>query len=293
MQQAAAESMQPTVGQASAIHPEVSSIASTIGNPGEMHVQYAAALLATIPAPVSSALAMQQGAAALMLALVLDQDPDVRTLELEVIRQSPHQQLEPEVLRLVEHLDTLHARYRLPLFDMAMPELKGLEREEKQSLIDTVKAVIDADRKIKLDELTIYVLVKERLSVSAGRIDRVKYRMLHDLKEEITLLLSLLAYLGKSEQHTPAEIFKASAGEIAAALPDLELQNPRTFKPENIISALDKFNGLTPPLKGLLVAACIKAVLFDDDVSIRELELMRGLCTVMEVPMPPVLMEHT
>ncbi|MCW8963255.1 MAG: M48 family metallopeptidase [Gammaproteobacteria bacterium] len=290
---AVAEMAQPLTEQVSAMHVGgVANIASTIGNPGEMHMQYAAALLASIPEPVSESLALEKGAAALMVALVLDKDPDVRAMELDVVRQSAHQQLEPEILRLASHLDSLHARYRLPLFDMAIPELKGLPVDERASLIDTVKAVIDADRKIKLDELTIYVLVKEHLSATSSQADRVKYKTLHDLKDEISLLLSLLSYLGKADGHSIEEIFRAATAEIEALLPNLQLQNPKTFKPDNIISALDKFNGLSPSLKGVLVTACIQAVLFDEDVTTRELEVMRSVCTVMEVPMPPVLMDQ-
>ena len=92
-----------------------------------------------------------------------------RELELDVLRQSTHQHLETEVFRPGDHLDNLHARYRPPLFDMAIPELKGLPVDERQSLMKTVKAVIDADRKIKLDELTVYVMVKEHLSTNPAR----------------------------------------------------------------------------------------------------------------------------
>ena len=72
-------------------------------------------------------------------------------------------------------------------------------------------------------------------------------------------------------------------------MPGLELKDPKNFKPEEIILALEKFAGLASALKSKLVSACIKAVLFDEDVTTRELEMMRSICTTMEVPMPPVL----
>ena len=45
---------------------------------------------------------------------VLDDDPKVRVMELEVLRQTPHVNVASEVLRLVEQLDKMHGRYRLP-----------------------------------------------------------------------------------------------------------------------------------------------------------------------------------
>ncbi len=276
-------------GQAGSTPSGGPGIISTIGNPGELHMHYAAVLLASIPTPVSQALALRQGANALMFALVLDADPKVRALELAALRRSPHQELESEVLRLSGHLDKLHDRYRLPLFDMAIPVLKDLSAEERELLIKTVKDVIDADKKIKLGELTIYVLIKAHLSASSGKADKVKYKALYTLVDEVSLLLSLLAFLGKTDMHSPADVFKAATDEIGQQLPGLKLKDPRTFKPEEIVTALEKFANLSPVLKTKLVAACIEAVLFDDKATTRELEMMRSVCAAMEVPVPPVL----
>lgn len=267
----------------------ISGVASSIGNPGQAHMIYAAALLASIPEPVSDALALQKGAAALMVALVLDSNPDVRSEELSILRTTGNASLESEVIRLSEQLERLHARYRLPLFDMAIPVLKDMTQDERDTLVSSVKAVIDADRKIKLDELTIYVMLKAHLCADSGKSDTVKYRSLSALTAEVSLLLSLLAYLGSPEQQTPAATFEAVTADIESGLAGLELQDPRTFKPEEIIQALEKFALLSPELKKSLVAACLKAVLHDGDVSVRELEVMRSVCTVMDVPVPPVL----
>ena len=226
-----------------------------------------------------------------MFALVLDDDPDVRTQELDVLKQSPFKDLESEVTRLVGHLDKLHVRYRLPLFDMAIPELKGLALEERASLVETLKLVIDADRKIKLDELTVYVMLKAHLSETAGQAGKEQYKTLASLRKEITLLLSLLAYLGRSGHHSSEAVFEAASEVIEPLLPSLALQQPESFRPDEIISALEKFSGLSPALKGKLVLACITAVLFDEEVTTSELELMRSICTTMDVPMPPVLVD--
>ncbi len=267
----------------------ISGVANSIGNPGQAHMIYAAALLASIPEPVSDALALQKGAAALMVALVLDSNPDVRSEELSILRTTGNASLESEVIRLSEQLERLHARYRLPLFDMAIPVLKDMTQDERDTLVSSVKAVIDADRKIKLDELTIYVMLKAHLCADSGKSDTIKYRSLSALSAEVSLLLSLLAYLGSSDQHTPAATFEAVTADIESGLADLELQDLRTFKPEEIIQALEKFALLSPELKKCLVAACLKAVLHDGDVSVRELEVMRSVCTTMDVPVPPVL----
>lgn len=88
-------------------------------------------------------------------------------------------------------------------------------------------------------------------------------------------------------------MFKAATSEIDLLLPGLVLLDPETFKSEVIISTLGKFAELSPLLKGKLVSACMRAVLFDDNVSIHELEVMRSVCTVMNIPVPPVLIDKT
>ena len=290
--QQATESQQPADSEASAGQSAaggVAGVATTIGNPGQAHMLYAAALLASIPDPVTDALAMQKGASALMIALVLDKNPDIRKEELSILKQSTNASLEPEVIRLAEHVDRLHERYRLPLFDMAIPVLKDMTQDEREILVETVKKVIDADRKIKLDELTIYAMLKSHLSAGSGKSDKVKYTSLNQLTTEVALLLSLFAYLGNSEQHTPASIFEVATADIRSEIPDLQMSDPRSFKPEEIIQALEKFALLSSEQKGKLVAACLKSVLHDDEVSTRELEVMRSVCTAMDVPVPPVL----
>ena len=289
-EQASAQMAEPEGMQASPA--EVASaggIASSIGNPGQAHMLYAAALLASIPDPVSDALALQKGAAALMFALVLDKNPDVRKEELGVLRQSEHAGLEQEVMRLTGHLDKLHARYRLPLFDMAIPVLKEMDLAARESLISAVKSVVDADRKIKLEELTIYILMKAHLSADSGKSDKVKYTSLQALKDEITLLLSLFAYLGKSAAHSPEAVFQVVSAELQPGLSGLTLLDPTSFDPEQVIQMMEKFAYLSPVLKSSLVSALIKAVLHDNDVSTRELEVMRSVCAAMDVPVPPVL----
>lgn len=289
-EQTAANMAEPEAGQvASADAGSAAGIASSIGNPGQAHMLYAAALLASIPDPVSEALALQKGAVALMFALVLDKNADVRKAELGVLRQSDHAGFEQEILRLAGQLDKLHARYRLPLFDMAIPVLKEMDVTEREALIRSVKSVIDADRKIKLEELTAFILIKAHLSKDSGKADKVKFTSLQSLRDEITLLLSLFAYLGKSEASSPDAVFQSVAAELQPGLSGLQLMDPATFDPEQVIQDMEKFAYLSPALKSSLVSTLIKAVLHDDNVSIRELEVMRAVCAVMDVPVPPVL----
>lgn len=268
---------------------EPGNVAESIGNPSNLHMIYAASLLASIPQPVSDSLALEKGSKALMYALVLDEDATVREHELKVFRQTAHKDLESEVMRLVGHLDKLHDRYRLPLFDLAVPTLKDLSAEERRSLMDGVKMVIDADRRIKLEELTIYILLRAHLGEQAGRADQLRYKTMTDLKAEVELLLSLLAYLGKSEQYSAQVVFDKAANELSAILPDLNLVELKEFNADDLVSAMEKFAVMSPALKERLTAACIVAVMADEMVSIKELEVMRGLCASMEVPMPPVL----
>jgi len=270
---------------------EPGSVAESIGNPSNLHMIYAASLLASIPQPVSDSLALAKGSKALMYALILDEDTRVREHEMKVFRQTAHKDLESEVLRLAGHLDKLHDRYRLPLFDLAVSTLKDLSAEERQALIEGVRVVIDADRRIKLEEMTIYILMRAHLGERAGEADRVRYRMIADLKDEVELLLSLLAYLGKSGQHSPQMVFDKAASELSAILSGLNLVELKRFNPDDLVLAMEKFVAMSPALKERLTAACIAAVMADETVTIKELEVMRGLCASMEVPMPPVLVD--
>ncbi|TNF92092.1 MAG: hypothetical protein EP297_14020 [Gammaproteobacteria bacterium] len=276
---------------AGAVQPD--KIVQSIGQPGSMHMLYAAALLEAIPAPVTDALAMEKGSRALMFALVLDGQSEVREQELAILRTTAHKDLESEVVRLANELERLGDKFRLPLFDMAMPVLKGLPIEERSALIESVKAVIDADRKIKLQELTIHVLMKAHLSEKSAKAEKIRYRMLADLQDEIEMVLTLLAHLGKTDENNANKIFGLAASELSPVLTDVQIRDIRKLDPNDLIVAMEKFSEMKPALKKRLTSACVAAVMADEHVTIRELEVMRSLCAVMDVPMPPVVTEQS
>lgn len=265
------------------------SIVNSIGNPGELHMLYAAALLASIPEPVTDTLAVRQGAMALMFALILDKEDKTRQKELQVLSATPHAYLGAEVERLFQHIDALHARYRLPLFDMAVPVLKDLSQEECDSLIGSVKQVIDSDRRIKLDELTMYVLLKSHLRPGAAQADKTRIKTLSAIQHDVEWLLTLLAYLGRSDQYAAQQVFDAAADGLATVLSGLVMQDIRGFRPAAYMRALERFASLSPGLKSRLLQACLHAVMLDGQASIKELEVIRGICAAIDVPVPPIL----
>lgn len=269
------------------------SALNNIGNPGEVHILYAAALLQSIPEPVNQALALETGSMALLIALVLDRDDSTRQMEIEVLRRSELPELESEAIRLYEALHKLGDRYRLPLLDMAIPVLKGLPPEQRQLLITVVKSVIDADRKFKFEELTMYLLISSHLDKDADKADRATISEFAAISKEIELILSLLAWLGETDELKPADIFQIAIADFRPALPPVTLQQPEQCEPDALIHALQKLALTTPALKGQIVSACMTAVMADEKATQRELEVMRAVCATMGVPVPPVLAAHT
>ena len=267
---------------------DIGGVVGSVGNPGQSHIVYAAALLASIPQPVADTVSLQKGAQALMFVLVLDSDAKTRELEIQAIKKSAHAELLGEVARLDGYVGRLHPRYRLPLFDMAAPVLKDLPQDRRDALVQSVSEVINADRKIKLNELTMFALLKAHLGKRAAAAEPVKYKSFADLREETRMLLTLLAHLGKTDRHPPQTVFAAAAGELSAQLPDLVIGNMRDFEPHAFVAALEKFNLTPAAMKSQLLRACLKAVMHDGRASTSELEVVRGICATMDVPVPPI-----
>ena len=290
LKKARAERQAETAAQAASADADgatADNIIESIGNPAQSHVVYAAALLSAIPSPVTESLSLQRGCQALLLVLVLDSDEAARQQEIQALKASEHAELIDEVARLDGYVSGLRPRYRLPLLEMALPVLKDLPQDRRDALMRSVKRVIDADGKIKLHELTMYALIKANLGRRAATAQAVKYKRLSALRAEVGLLITLLAWLGKSDAHDQADVFAAAAGELAAALPGLAMGDIRAFAPDDLVAALEKFALLSAALKQKLLRAALKAVMRDGRVSTDELEVVRAMCAAMDVPVPP------
>ena len=158
-----------------------------------------------------------------------------------------------------------------------------------QTFIGSVDALANADGQIDLFEYCLACLLRRQLTDaldpsahwSAGR------RKLPDAKNEIALLLSVVAHYG---QDTPAEAQRAYAAGMNNVLPETCIAYA---PPADGVGALDTawpaLDALDPMAKSVLIEALVAAVSLDGKVTVSESELLRTVCAVLHCPLPPML----
>ena len=115
-----------------------------------------------------------------------------------------------------------------------------------------------------------------------------KYRSLAPLTHEISLLLSGLAQSGQDSEEEAQQAFVQGVKELSRSRLKLSWQKPEDGF-EALSLALNRLNQVTPLLKRRLLRACSVCVSHDNQVTLREGELLRAIADALDCPMPPFL----
>ena len=105
-------------------------------------------------------------------------------------------------------------------------------------------------------------------------------------------MLSRLARSGQDSEEQAHQAFAQGVKELSGSRLKLSwLEQEDGF--EALSNALDRLNRVTPLLKRRLLRACGVCVSHDDQVTLREGELLRAIADALDCPMPPFLAGQT
>jgi len=246
-----------------------------VGTLDAAKVDYARRLLEIVPGALREALRRREGAPAAVLALLLAKSDELMQAQLAAVDA----QLGAAARALEPLTRGLGAEFRLPVVDLALPALKTLD--DPAPFLAALEAAIRADRRITLHEFVVLSLLRAQLQPApppqAGR-------SISELRDEIGLLLSLLAYAGSPEDAQPA----FSAGAKALGMPAAALASRSGLSYESVAGALERLRALAPRAKAELVSGLFAALSFDGKVRVSEAELMRLVGAALDCPVPPL-----
>jgi len=264
-------------------------VAKQVGNPGTDDEQAARTIHATIPQTLRESAYKQEQAAPLIFALVLDARADVRASQLAAIETRYDTGVRALVESLAAPIADLHPMLRLPLASLAFPALRRRPRPQLQTFMDALKALIDADGRIELDEYCVAKLIRlqviDSLSPAASSaIGRVK---LTQASDDVAALFAILARYGHDDESAAARAYVSGLNET---LPDSRLPySPPTDWSGALDRALAKLDLLAPAGKEILVRGLTRAISEDGVVSVAESELLRTICAALHCPLPPLV----
>ncbi|MHB1077196.1 M48 family metallopeptidase [Thiobacillus sp.] len=269
---------------------DVANAIDQIGNPKPETIHHARALIAELPTLIIEAAREPYGARAVIYSMVLDPGQEVRD------RQLAHLQTyaDPNVLVLTHQLlpamDGLDIKYRLPLIDIAIPALKQLSRDQYQAFRDNLVALIEMDSKVDLLEWSLQKILFNHLDGQFFKLAHTNTRYSHvgQLKQEIELILSVMAYAGQQDKNAIEEAFSAATKILEIS--GLQLVANTEISLSGLDRALQELEKLKPLAKPQLLKACAASVLRDQKISAVEVELLRAFSDVLGCPMPPVIL---
>ena len=260
-----------------------------VGDPTAAHLDYAASLIAALPPAVVSASHEPHAARALIYALLINRDSATKKKQLDQIGRFEEADIAGVTQRLLQDVERVDSRARLPLIDMALPALQRLSARQYAAFKTHVQALVEADSRIDLFEWTLHRVLLAHLSPHFERTAaRARHHVsLNRLVAECGLVLSVLARLGSPGEQAIAEAFGRGVAQLGGP-------RPRLMAAEACgLAALDPALGRLAhaDARGTehLLRACAACIAADGIVSEAQGELMRAIADSLGAPMPPLL----
>ncbi len=277
-------------GQARVEVTSAATVSDSIGNPTPEHVDFAAALLKSLPAAVREAVRDTHDACALVFALLLDsRDGPVRKNQLDQVEDLFGEQMTKATLKLSGEVATLDPRTKLPVADLAIGALRRMAREQFDSFAHLLETLAAADKQIDLFEFALSKLVIRHLEPHFMK-ERKKVAQVYSLKRlghECSVLISSLACTAGSDDETIKTAYDAGAVHLASAT-ELNQLSATECGLQELDQALVALVGVGPNLKRQLIDAVAATVSADGYLQIQEAELLRAISDSLDCPMPPL-----
>ena len=265
-------------------------MAGRIGLPGAAQIVFAAALLEAMSGPVRDASREPYSARAVIYALLLNREEEVREKQLADLKSRIEELSYRETVQMAAEADRLAEEARLPLVDVTLPALKRLSPEQYGAFRDTVEALVAADGKMDLFEYVVQAVLLNNLDLHFERTKppAVRYTALTPLLEPLGTVLSKLAHAG---QEGPAEAQRA-LDQAAGALGKAIALVPRDeCSLEAFDAAMKELAQGSPQVKKRVLTAAAACIVADGKVTAREGELLRVISALLGCPMPPLTAE--
>lgn len=265
-----------------------SGVVEQVGQPGADDYRYAEVLHATLPAALRAAAQSDLEAPALLLALLLDDEPGIASTQRVAIAAARGEAEVARVTVLHHHTVNLHAALRLPLAAVAFPAMRAHPAAELMAFQELVKTLTLADGRIAAFEFVLARLLRVQLGdwLAPAEAHRGKRRLV-ELEAEVALLISVTADAGNARREAALRAYSAGWSHLWPQSTRAPSVPPNW--PVALDAALDQLDELQPIAKQMLIEALVKTIADNGRVTVGEAELLRVVCASLHCPLPPAL----
>ncbi len=254
------------------------------GSLPETAVQQAGQLRSTLETRLVEAAHHPAQAPALLMALLLDDAPLIRQKQLDVIDLEWNPETRALTESLAEQLAGVSEAQRLPLMEMAFPQLRRRGVRELQRLQQVLDKLARMDGKISFREFALSQMLQTLIQDSLHPNRSTRHCRLKQRREALATLLSVLAASGsRSEQQAHAAY--ADGMQLLFPMQPPAFRLPKRWVDETA-KALQQLDCLHPLDKENLLQALHTVVHHDQIVTVSEREMLRAICSSLHCPLP-------
>ena len=246
--------------------------------PTNLEIQDAVGFQGTLPMELRASAADSIGAMAIVLGLILRQNPELRAQQLQTARGLAGGEVIAEALRLAPRLQALPAGSRLPLLDLSMPALRQLSKAQLALFRLAIQKVgFDAN-----DGL-IVLLVQASMRRYLDDVGRSGPPPLVGLSVSYALVLSAVVRTSRETALAQQEAFALGVAELArpdlatTILPESEVDLQKVDEALAVIAVQSVFE------RRRFVRACGVAMLHDDVAEAAEIEILRAVADTLGI----------
>lgn len=255
-----------------------------IGTIDTEHLGYTQQLMQTMPLPLIDNSRTPEGAAQILLALVLSQTSLSTTLHPTAQQAIKNKRAEHSTILPV--LDTLPERLRLPLIDICVGSIKQGSADAADTFLQQLDEYIALDKKTSLFEWCLKRIINHQVATFFHRSNSTHtLSRISNCTDDLSIVLSMFAQLdsGQGQQSLIREVADKYQLSGVNYLP------PDKITANSFQNAVDRLQSLRPLDKPIAIKACAQVISHDAIVAVKEVELLRALSASWDCPMPPLL----
>ena len=279
-------------GPAATMSYDPAAFADTVGTVTPEHLEFSVGLIGDIPAEFREAAQSSLGSIALVYTLLLDSDPALARVQMNLLAANSRPEILSEVQTLAALRGALTPHSRLPMIELAVSGLRQLSAQQYAEFKNEIALMVGADGKLNLFEFAVQKSLLHWLDAAFGRVTHqpVQYYAVRALADPISIVLSALAYVGHDSPGNAMHAFQHGVRAIRLLQSnDTEFRSPAQCQFDALDRALTLIAGAAPAIKEQVLDACAAVVFCDHDVTVAEAELLRVIADAIGCPTPPFL----
>jgi hypothetical protein len=265
--------------------------AARVGHIDPEEISHAQALFSDIPDALHVAAEEPFSARALIYALLLSSHADLRALQMTRLKAEAAPPDFAETVRLAAPVQALPDELRLPLLDLAMPALRQMSLRQHRAFRAQVEALMNAEQRPSLFAYTLRCVLHRHLDAQflpqrpTGRL----HGSAQKLASPLARVLALLAWEGQPDPEQAARAFDTGMRSYIGGDHTYRLPRREECSLAELDRALQTLNQSVPAIKRRIVVACAACIQANQQVTVREAELLRAICDTLDCPLPPLV----